>query len=263
MRKNLFLVALVGTAIQINAQTTVFNETFDSITSLPAGWEVQNINGNGSWWTLDDEPSITDPLGFSGKVVVSFEDSPNDVIGTTSINLPAGSLSLTYQIGTYTQGGALPYDSHYAVYVLPATAIYSVAETPIFEETIATGDVAMTKTINLSSYAGQNVRIYFRVFDTGTKALILDNIKVTQATLGTSEVSENAKVGISPNPATDFITVKSKSKINSIEVFDVVGRKMTTTFNDDKIDVRNLQSGSYILKIETKDGIKTEKFIKK
>jgi hypothetical protein len=86
---------------------------------------------------------------------------------------------------------------------------------------------------------------------------------VTQNILATSETAQDNNIGIYPNPASDHLTIKSKSKINGVEAYDMAGRKLDIKLNDNKIDVTSLQSGNYILKIATKEGIKTEKFIKK
>ncbi|WP_170828499.1 T9SS-dependent choice-of-anchor J family protein [Chryseobacterium soldanellicola] len=257
--------ALVSVISQTKAQSIVFNETFETSTTagVPVGWTATDLDGDGNSWVADDEPGITDPMGFSGKVALCVEDTPNDLLGSPSINLPVGTLNLTYQIGSYTGNGAVPFNNHYAVYILPVATPYSAAAVPVLEESLSAGDTALNKTINLSSYAGQNVRIYFRFFDSGIRVLILDNVKVTQTVLGTSEADNNPQVGIYPNPATDYITIKSNSKLTNVEVYDAAGRKMIAPLNIDKIDVKSLQPGNYIMKVETSKGINTTKFIKK
>lgn len=264
INKILFLGALASIISQTKAQTTVFNETFEtSTTTFPTGWTTTDINGSGQSWMPDNEPTFTDPMGFSGKVALIIKDTPNDLLATPSIALPTGSLNLTYQIGSYTANGVVPFNCHYAVYVLPSATSYSAAATPVFEESLSAGDIAFTKTIDLTPYAGQNVRIYFRNFDTGLKALILDNVKITQGTLGTKETNNNNQVGIYPNPVTDIINLKSKSKINNVEVYDIAGRKVNVNLHDNQINVEDLQPGNYMITIETTEGKITEKFIKK
>lgn len=85
-----------------------------------------------------------------------------------------------------------------------------------------------------------------------------------QSTLGTKEIYSSVKeITVSPNPTSDFLFIKAKSNINKIEIFDISGRKMNSKLDGDKVDVRNLQTGSYIITVETKEGKTTEKFIKK
>lgn len=80
--------------------------------------------------------------------------------------------------------------------------------------------------------------------------------------LRTKTVSEN-KVSISPNPTSDILNIKTDSKINAVSVVDMTGRKVDVKLNDTQVDVRSLPAGTYLINIETKDGISTKKFIKK
>lgn len=82
--------------------------------------------------------------------------------------------------------------------------------------------------------------------------------------LGTKEASVlDDSVLIYPNPATDFVAIQSKSTVTKIEIFNAAGRNMHAQFDGDKIDVRHLGSGAYIISIETIDGKISKKIIKK
>ncbi|WP_082632537.1 T9SS type A sorting domain-containing protein [Chryseobacterium sp. IHB B 17019] len=269
MMKSLLLFgALTAAAVSLNAQTTIFNETFSSATPgvMPTGWTLADLDGDGFNWVPVIPPSSFDPdaMGFSGNCAYSFGfGGDNNLLISPLITLPAGSLTLTFQVGEFTSDGFLTPNSRYAVYVLPAANTYTGTETPIITETITTGDVAITKTIDISSFAGQSVKLYFRHYPTDLQTLLLDNVTITSATLGTSETGNKEQVGIYPNPATDFITIKSKSEIISTEVYDATGRKVGSQLKSDKVDVRNLLPGNYILNINTKEGKTSSKFIKK
>lgn len=77
------------------------------------------------------------------------------------------------------------------------------------------------------------------------------------------KIGDDNSIKIYPNPTSDILYIKSNSKINRVEVFDISGKKIITILNDNKIDVKNFPAGSYIINIETKEGKITEKFIKK
>lgn len=94
----------------------------------------------------------------------------------------------------------------------------------------------------------------------------IDNLMLmfTNTTLATNETSPaKAEISIYPNPASDFITVKSDSQIKNVEVYDVSGKKLNTYINTDKISVKSLLPGTYLMSIETKEGKISKKFIKK
>ena len=70
-----------------------------------------------------------------------------------------------------------------------------------------------------------------------------------------------------PNPASDNLTIQlaSSSEIATVNFYDYTGRLALSkdiSTNDNKIDVNNLASGVYILKVVTEDKIGTQKFIK-
>ncbi|WP_300673023.1 S8/S53 family peptidase [Soonwooa sp.] len=70
---------------------------------------------------------------------------------------------------------------------------------------------------------------------------------------------EQKKMTIYPNPAKDVIEIQSNSKIESVQIFDNLGRLIKTE-NASKINVSKLEKGVYYLKIN--GGEKIEKFIK-
>ncbi|WBV60146.1 T9SS type A sorting domain-containing protein [Chryseobacterium camelliae] len=70
-------------------------------------------------------------------------------------------------------------------------------------------------------------------------------------------------IDIYPNPVSELLTVKTDLKIENVSVNDMSGKNINVTLRDNKVDVRNLPAGSYIITIETKEGKTTKKFIKK
>ena len=95
-----------------------------------------------------------------------------------------------------------------------------------------------------------------------------DNLLMTYSTLAQALSTQDVQaaqlaLGIYPNPTSDFINIISEDKIKTITVFDMTGKIMDVKFADKKADVRNLQTGAYIISVETTKGKTTEKFIKK
>ncbi|MBB4805608.1 hypothetical protein HNP38_000880 [Chryseobacterium defluvii] len=75
--------------------------------------------------------------------------------------------------------------------------------------------------------------------------------------------AKQKETSLYPNPARDFVTIKTESKIIKVEIFDVAGRKVQANLDGDKLDVRNLAPGSYIVNIETNKGKVSEKLMKR
>jgi hypothetical protein len=79
------------------------------------------------------------------------------------------------------------------------------------------------------------------------------------------ETSEDIDVDIYPNPVGDILYVKSSLEIISLNIYDIQGRLQMTINGGDNlcvIDVRNLMKGTYIVKVITDDGSRTEKIVK-
>ena len=97
--------------------------------------------------------------------------------------------------------------------------------------------------------------------------MLIDEVKVLEASnLGTSDTISDAKeFRVYPNPFTDFITISDARDVTKVTVIDVSGRLVRMIDNpSSKINLSELKSGMYILKVDYKDGSsKSAKVIKK
>jgi Leucine-rich repeat (LRR) protein len=94
---------------------------------------------------------------------------------------------------------------------------------------------------------------------------ITTNTASTTIALLAKNTFEDQSVSVYPNPVKNKVHVSAKDKITSIEIFDVQGRLIETTVeNEDNatLDLTHKTKGIYLLKINTAKGTKTEKIIK-
>lgn len=70
------------------------------------------------------------------------------------------------------------------------------------------------------------------------------------------------QISIWPNPADFVLNVETVHPINQIQVIDMLGRVLIQT-TDQQIDITNLNSGMYLIQIQSDKGMKTKRFIKK
>ena len=95
-----------------------------------------------------------------------------------------------------------------------------------------------------------------------------NNTNVTSNCSGINLSTENVefqenKLALYPNPASSILNIATKAIIDSISVSDINGRFVATNlFDSNKIDVQNLQSGIYFIRIESNSESKTLKFVK-
>ncbi|QQV01562.1 MULTISPECIES: BspA family leucine-rich repeat surface protein [Chryseobacterium] len=85
-----------------------------------------------------------------------------------------------------------------------------------------------------------------------------------ESALSAKELTKTQDLNIYPNPTSDFIYIKNLKDAESYEILDISGRIIAQEkLVDNKIDIKNLQKGNYILRIKSKESIKNLKFIKK
>ena len=85
------------------------------------------------------------------------------------------------------------------------------------------------------------------------------SINIVEGQTLSIEASEINQLSVFPNPASDFITIKSDYNLKDsiISVFDINGRRVINyknTANNNMVDVSSLSNGEYILRVISSDG---------
>jgi len=77
---------------------------------------------------------------------------------------------------------------------------------------------------------------------------------------------ENSSLILFPNPSSNSITIQAESAFNKVEVFNFLGQTVLTQLNTQiyltTLNVSNLNSGIYFVRIETENGVTVRKFVK-
>lgn len=109
------------------------------------------------------------------------------------------------------------------------------------------GRVDFTQNVN-----GQSVAIWTEERN-GTSNAYAQNFVVEQETAGTKELEE-IKIEVYPNPTNGIVHLKLSTPIKSAEVLSLSGQLLISLNKVDTIDLSFLNSGIYVLKLETQDG---------
>ena len=78
------------------------------------------------------------------------------------------------------------------------------------------------------------------------------------------DVNVDRYSNVYPNPASDIVTVQSSFKVKEIEIHNALGQvvlRKQGNQNIETIDVSNLQSGAYIVRIKTQKGFANKKIL--
>lgn len=296
MKKTLLLGAFLGLC-SLNAQTTIFEDSFETYTNFA----ISNV-GNWTLTDVDLKSTYGfQGITFANSGVAKSFQVFNST-ATTPVMTPTAASNWTAKTGSKMMvcfaAGSSPWNNDWMItpqmqlgssgnnlsfWAKGCDATFGAEKFKVLVSTTNTATASFTVispnpvttpsdatwheyTYNLDAYSGQNIYIAIQCVSQDQFGFAVDDFKVTTTgTLATSEVSKAsaASVSVFPNPVTDVLNIKAKDKVNSIEIYDISGRKVNADLDGDKVNVRHLNPGSYIINIETKAGKTTEKFIKK
>lgn len=99
-------------------------------------------------------------------------------------------------------------------------------------------------------------------------ANLMQSLTVVPSNLtGIKKIQKNIKIDLYPNPVTSVSTIVSDSEINEIEIIDISGKQVLLEKTIDQkeytLNLGDIDSGCYIVKITSKDGTKAIKKIMK
>jgi hypothetical protein len=143
----------------------------------------------------------------------------------------------------------------------------------VFTNTASANNAYENIEIDLSGYTGDSMNISIQHLGrhgnlnsaTGDRAY-LDNLYIGAESLLSLSSYDYNKISIYPNPTNGLLNIKSKSVIEQIEVFDMLGRQISSqkydTF-DVELNLSEFKDGIYFIKINSGSTFTTRKIIKK
>ena len=97
----------------------------------------------------------------------------------------------------------------------------------------------------------------------GAGVLYIDNVYFSTEVVDIEEV-DPLSISIFPNPTQGIININSEEKIESITIYDALGKMVFSESNFDlgsRVDVSELNNGTYIIEVQTEDGITSSRLI--
>ena len=271
MIKNIFLLTLTLTVLQVNGQNVLLFEDFNSGTIpvdfttydldqnpldpvmyqwMPAYASFVGVNYMGSIFA--GSPSLFTSPGTADKWLVTPAITLSDNSDTKTVTFDAarGDAFSTDGVEVYVSTGNTPADFS------DSSALYS--STGIGEPYIGQGWGA--RAIDITAYSGQTIHIGFRNNNYNQVVIGIDNIEGIEQS-GTSNVDEailDNPINIYPNPSLGEVTVQWSGAESTAEamLFDAHGRRLnyySNVANGSDLPL-NVTPGSYILAIKTTTG---------
>ncbi|MCF7561730.1 T9SS type A sorting domain-containing protein [Sabulilitoribacter multivorans] len=122
------------------------------------------------------------------------------------------------------------------------------------------------------NFSNGSIQLLYTIGEVNVQELSTGNTIVSEGfinssnsgTLGINNLhwSQN-KIIVYPNPTSRFINISSEVSITKIEVFNLLGENIFTTYTTNYIDLTNLNSGIYMINIHTENGHVTKKIVLK
>jgi len=100
--------------------------------------------------------------------------------------------------------------------------------------------------------------------NTGVWGPVFRNVISVQTTLGTADF-DLKNIVVYPNPVKDMLNVSFDKSITAVSIYTVLGQEVKTaslSATEGSIDMSNLCSGTYIVKVTADNKVKTLKVIK-
>ncbi len=264
-------ITLSGQAVSCaTINTFPWVESFEGGTFPPACWTKANPD-NGTGW--DVISAGTSPLpGWQGGTMTVPANGGNKAAyctwntgGTTSNNqwliTPQIAVQANHQLSFYMFWfGA--YQDYIDVKV--STTTNNVAS---FTTTLLSLDTTQLIhngwklfTINLGNYAGQNVYFAFNehVADNYNDGafIAVDLVRVGSPLSAMPQTID--LLSIFPNPANDKLYITSNN-VKSVQLYNLNGKMVAEYYNQNIVNIANLEQGVYVVKVVTNNKVVTQK----
>lgn len=116
-----------------------------------------------------------------------------------------------------------------------------------------------------SLVTGDQVKKTANIFFDYNAPIVTNDAITTFNVLSNPHITPDTSIKLYPNPASDFINISCDTSVNQVELFDIQGRLLQTTFENKKevrLNVSSKAKGIYFVRITTEKGKKVEKMIK-
>jgi hypothetical protein len=262
---NMFFYGFSNSSNTRTTQSLISNCLFhNNVSNYAAGGQgsscittYQDATAGGSYSTANifiTNCTFTNNTGPNGKVL-SLLFSSNTTV-SNSILYGNGSTTPLYIFPT---ASTLPNGNNN---IIQGGQLSGLNSNPLFVSTsnfqLSAGSLAIDSGNNLSSYGTTdllgNQRIYNTTVDMGAYEY--------GSSLGTHSFTDFINFIIYPNPTSSILNINSNEEIKLIEIYSLEGKLIFSTI-ENKIDISNLKSGLYVIKVtNSKNEIGVKKLIK-
>ena len=247
--------------------TPTYNTSFEQENLNFIGWATPTstlVNGD---WSIGNygAGALVQSGTHSAYSITPTTGAANNFMFSRGLNLTAGStVTVSFYVSNYVSGTTNP-GSYQLTW---GTAQTIAAQTNIIAT--QTGVTQAAFTLKTYTFVPTTTGVYYLgvkntspLNPAGTHAVIIDNFTVSQVLATQSFLNDVIKVY--PNPVNSVLSIDSNNsfEVKSIAVTDINGRIVKNQIGSlSQINLSDLNTGIYFVKIETNEGSVTKKITK-
>ena len=150
---------------------------------------------------------------------------------------------------------------------LQTNAPTDVVKDNINNKELADDWTTITSILDVVNAAGMKTQIQFEINSTvNGQTVYVKSWKITvedTPQLSNEEVTkDDTQLSIYPNPVANFLTIKTVSKVQSVEIYNITGQVVMYS-TEATLNTASLSKGAYIVKVAQENGlVSTKRFIK-
>jgi len=239
--------------------------TISGTPTATVSYTVTTSGQSGTPASISGTITVTSGSGSSGAMIHNFTtDGKTSSFYSITGNLSTSYGTVTYQGLTLTQCLKMESSTNIS-FTTTSEATLTLVFNPDYTGTVKIDGTTYTPSstngiVTISSLPAGSHTI---VKGSGSSYLFYMST-VYNSISGISNTNQSTSIQLYPNPVSNLLNINSNEKVTKIEIFSISGQIITQlNGNSSSIDLSNLSSGNYLIKIHTQNGVLTKLIVKK
>ena len=239
--------------------------TISGTPTATVSYTVTTSGQSGTPVSISGTITVTSGSGSSGAMIHNFTtDGKTSSFYSITGNLSTSYGTVTYQGLTLTQCLKMESGTNIS-FTTTSEATLTLVFNPDYTGTVKIDGTTYTPSstngiVTISSLPAGSHTI---VKGSGSSYLFYMST-VYNSISGISNTNQSTSIQLYPNPVSNLLNINSNEKVTKIEIFSISGQIITQlNGNSSSIDLSNLSSGNYLIKIHTQNGVLTKLIVKK
>src|SRR5690554_219353 len=243
-------ITTFGGTLQLIAIVNPSNSQQTVTWSIEAGADSASVDNDGLVTAIDDgsvtiRATSTEDGNIFGEIIVTITNQTPDVESVAVSTLDDVEALIT-TIGDTLQLVAT---------VSPTDAIQTVIWS------VESGANVVWVDEDGLITALENGEVWIRATSTEDDTVFGELLVIVDTTASVDNLVMDS-VKIYPNPTNGIVFILTNQDISSLEVYNLIGQRVIGTNNTDQIDLSQLNTGTYIIKINTEKGTVSHRIVK-